>query len=80
MRGVLDKEEVLFAKNDNYLFGVHVVVGLPGTLAELISEPSSYALFRDLRIIAVDEADACFQVCAAARASVVACALPRPLE
>lgn len=65
MRGVLDKEEVLFAKNDNYLFGVHVVVGLPSTLAELITEPNAYALFRDLRIIAVDEADACFQVCIA---------------
>ncbi len=59
---MLDKEEVLFAKNDNYLFGVHVVVGLPSTLAELITEPSAYSLFRDLRIIAVDEADACFQV------------------
>ena len=62
VRGILDKEEVLFAKNDNYLFGVHVVVGLPSTLAELIIKPNAYALFRDLRIIAVDEADACFQV------------------
>ena len=71
VRGVLDKEEVLFAKNDNYLFGVHVVVGLPATLAELVTEPNAYALFRDLRIIAVDEADACFQVCIAPRGSLV---------
>ena len=63
VRGILDKEEVLFAKNDNYLFGVHVVVGLPSTLAELITEPNAHELFRALRIIAVDEADACFQVC-----------------
>ncbi|KAK9856421.1 hypothetical protein WJX84_004394, partial [Apatococcus fuscideae] len=61
VRGILDKEEVLFAKNDNYLFGVHVVVGLPSTLAELITEPNAHELFRALRIIAVDEADACFQ-------------------
>ena len=63
VKGVLDKEEVLFAKNKGYLFGTHVVVGLPECLAEASRAPHAVPIMQHARAVAVDEVDACFQVC-----------------
>ena len=62
MKGVLDKEEVLFAKNKGYLFGTHVVVGLPECLAEASKAPHAVPIMQHTKAVAVDEVDACFQV------------------
>ena len=62
VKGVLDKEEVLFAKNKGYLYGTHVVVGLPECLAEASKEPHAVAIMQHTLAVAVDEVDACFLV------------------
>ena len=62
VKGVLDKEEVLFAKNKGYLYGTHVVVGLPQCLAEASKEPHAVAVMQHTLAVAVDEVDACFLV------------------
>lgn len=62
VKGVLDKEEVLFAKNKGYLWGTHVVVGLPECLAEASKEPHAVAVMQHTLAVAVDEVDACFLV------------------
>lgn len=59
---MLDKEEVLFAKNKGYLYGTHVVVGLPQCLAEASKEPHAVAVMQHTLAVAVDEVDACFLV------------------
>lgn len=60
VKGVLDKEEVLFVKNRDYLYGTHVVVGLPECLAEASKEPSAVPIMQYTTAVAVDEVDACF--------------------
>ena len=62
MKGCLDKEEVLRAKNNGWLFATSVVVGTPECLAELCTEPCAVRLTACLRAIAVDEVDAYSQV------------------
>ena len=62
VKGVLDQEEVLFAKNKGYLYGTHVVVGLPECLAEASKAPHAVAVMQHTRAVAVDEVDACFLV------------------
>ena len=62
VKGLLDKEEVLFAKNKGYLYGTHVVVGLPECLAEASKEPHAVAIMQHTVAVAVDEVDACFLV------------------
>ena len=62
MKGVLDTEEVLFAKNKGYLYGTHVVVGLPDCLAEASKEPHPVDIMKHTLAVAVDEVDACFLV------------------
>ena len=62
VKGVFDKEEVLFAKNKGYLYGTHVVVGLPQCLVEASKEPSAVPIMQHTRAVAVDEVDACFLV------------------
>ena len=62
VKGVLDQEEVLFAKNKGYLFGTHVVVGLPECLAEASKAPHAVPVMQHTRAVAVDEVDACFLV------------------
>jgi hypothetical protein len=63
VKGVLDKEEVLRAKNNGWLFATHVVVGTPECLAELVMEPNPYPLTDCLKALAVDEVDAFGRVC-----------------
>jgi len=58
VKGVLDKEEVLRAKNNGWLFACHVVVGTPQCLAELATPPEAFPLAACLRALAVDEVDA----------------------
>ena len=65
VKGVLDQEEVLFAKNKGYLYGTHVVVGLPECLAEASKEPHAVAVMQHTLAVAVDEVDACFLVSSA---------------
>lgn len=62
VKGVLDKEEVLFAKHKGYLFGAHVVVGLPDCLAEASKGPDAVSIMQHTKAVAVDEVDACFLV------------------
>ena len=62
VKGVLDKEEVLFAKTQSYLYGAHVVVGTPDCLAELSQQPSAQPVMAHVQAVAVDEVDACFEV------------------
>lgn len=62
VKGLLDKEEVLFAKNKGYLFATHVVVGLPDCLAEASKEPHAVSIMQHTLAVAVDEVDACFLV------------------
>ena len=62
VKGVLDKEEVLFAKTQSYLYGAHVVVGTPDCLAELSQQPNAQPVMAHVRAVAVDEVDACFEV------------------
>ena len=62
VKGVLDKEEVLFAKNKGYLWGSHVVVGLPECLEEASKEPHAVVVMQHTLAVAVDEVDACFLV------------------
>lgn len=59
---MLDKEEVLFAKHKGYLFGAHVVVGLPACLAEATKAPDAVPIMQHTKAVAVDEVDACFLV------------------
>ena len=59
---MLSQEEILFAKTQGYLKGVHVIVGLPDCLVELAKEPNAMDVLSHLRALAVDEVDACFQV------------------
>ncbi|KAK9816599.1 hypothetical protein WJX72_002558 [[Myrmecia] bisecta] len=61
VKGLLDKEEVLLAKNNGYLRSVHVVVGTPACLAEVCSEPNALPVMQAVKAVAVDEVDACFQ-------------------
>lgn len=60
VKGVLDQEEVLFAKNKGYLYGTHVVVGLPECLVEASKAPHAVPVMQHTRAVAVDEVDACF--------------------
>ncbi|DBA85379.1 TPA: hypothetical protein ACH3X2_006058 [Trebouxia sp. C0005] len=60
VKGVLDQEEVLFAKNKGYLYGTHVVVGLPECLVEAGKAPHAVPVMQHTRAVAVDEVDACF--------------------
>lgn len=46
VRGCLDKEEVLRAKNAAYLNGCHVVVGTPDCLAECLLDPSPFPVMQ----------------------------------
>ena len=62
VKGVLDKEEVLFAKTQSYLYGAHVVVGTPDCLAELSQQPNAQPVMAHVKAVAVDEVDACFEV------------------
>ena len=62
VKGVLDKEEVLFAKTQSYLYGAHVVVGTPDCLAELSQQPNAQPVMAHVQAVAVDEVDACFEV------------------
>ena len=62
VKGVLDKEEVLFAKTQSYLYGAHVVVGTPDCLAELSQQPNAQTVMAHVQAVAVDEVDACFEV------------------
>ena len=58
VKGCLDKEEVLRAKHNGWLFATSVVVGTPECLAELCTEPCAVRLAACLRAVAVDEIDA----------------------
>ncbi|DBA95016.1 hypothetical protein WJX77_005449 [Trebouxia sp. C0004] len=60
VKGVLDQEEVLFAKNKGYLYGTHVVVGLPECLVEASKAPHAVPVMQYTKAVAVDEVDACF--------------------
>ena len=62
MRGILDKEEVLLAKNAGSLRHVHVVIGTPDAMVEAASDPQAAPVLRAVKALAVDEADACLQV------------------
>lgn len=73
---MLDKEEVLFAKHKGYLFGAHVVVGLPDCLAEATKGPDAVAIMQHTMALAVDEVDACFLVRCVLHRS--ACVLHQP--
>lgn len=46
VKGCLDKEEVLRAKNANYLRSCHVVVGTPECLAECLTGPESIPIMQ----------------------------------
>ena len=50
VRGCLDKEEVLRAKNAFYLKGCKVVIGTPECLAECISEPSALPIMQSTKV------------------------------
>ena len=63
MRGLLDKEELLWAKTSGLLAGADLLVATPAALAEAMAEPSAVAdALRHARLLVVDEVDACFQV------------------
>lgn len=62
VKGLLDKEEVLLAKNSGSLRGAHVVIGTPDAVAEAVSAPDPVPVLGSLKALAVDEADACLQV------------------
>lgn len=62
VKGVLDKEEVLLAKHQEYLRHVHVVVATPAALAELLAEPDARPVMSHVKAIAIDEVDACLKV------------------
>lgn len=60
MRGLLTKEEVIMAKAAEYLKGCHVVVGTPAAIMEVVTEqPQALPLLDSLRVLAIDEVDAC---------------------
>jgi hypothetical protein len=50
VRGCLDKEEVLRAKNAGYLHRCHVVVGTPRCLAECLAEPSPLQVMQHSKV------------------------------
>jgi hypothetical protein len=58
VKGCLDKEEVLRAKTNGFLFAATVVVGTPQCLAELCAAPAAFRLMPCVRAVAVDEMDA----------------------
>ncbi len=63
MRGLLDKEEVLWAKTRGLLRGAHLLVATPAALAEAMAPPdAALDALRHARLLVVDEVDACFQV------------------
>ena len=63
VRGLLDKEEVLWAKTRGLLRGAHLLVATPSALAEAMAPPDAAAdALRHARLLVVDEVDACFQV------------------
>ena len=62
MRGLLNEGEVEAAKASGYLKGVHVLVATPDNLASVRSMRGYEGIFTDLKAVAVDEVDACFNV------------------
>ena len=50
VKGCLDKEEVIWAKNRRYLNGAHVVVGTPGCLAECLAGPESLDVMQHTKV------------------------------
>lgn len=61
VRGLLSEEEVEAAKASGYLRGVHILVATPKNLVTVRRLPEFQTMFNDLKALAVDEVDACFQ-------------------
>ena len=55
---MLDKEEVLFAKNKGCPFGTHVVVGLPKSLAEASKAPHDVPIMQHIPVTTCNTQDA----------------------
>lgn len=65
VRGVLNKEELVMAVGTAYLRHCHVVVGTPTCIAQVAEESGGSAAsgaLDHLRVICVDEVDACWQL------------------
>lgn len=54
---------MLLAKNGGSLRNVHVVIGTPDAVAEAAVAPNAVPILTAVKALAVDEADACLQVC-----------------
>eukprot|EP00887_Chlorella_sp_A99_P003266 scaffold9.g3266.t1 len=62
VRGLLLDEELEHAKKDFYLKGVHVVVGTPAMIAAALAPPDPLpSVMQHVKVVAVDEVDACYQ-------------------
>lgn len=59
VKGCLDTEEVLRAKNAGTLRGAHVVVGTPECLAECLEEPSAFPVMQHSKVRAASVGSAC---------------------
>jgi len=60
VRGLLNKEEVVMAKETPYLNGVHVVVATPQSLVDVYLGEDRKPLLDFLKVLAIDEFDECF--------------------
>jgi hypothetical protein len=50
VRGILDKEEVLWTKTAGYVSDCHVVVGTPDCLAEVLQEPNATRVMQHTKV------------------------------
>lgn len=81
VRGILNKEEVVMAKQSlTYLSQVHVVVATPATIMEAVLEPSPLrGLVEHLQVLVVDEVDECFTQAPDQMAALLEAACTPPL-
>eukprot|EP00798_Chlamydomonas_sp_ICE-L_P003454 gene3454-13512_t len=75
VRGLLNKEEVVRATTTSYIDGVHVLVATPAALLEVYTgENGKRNIFSDLKTLAIDEFDECFNQSPEAMTLLLACA------
>lgn len=83
VRGILDKEEVVLAKNHDILSRTDLLVATPDALAEVMTEPEAQpGVISHATCVIIDEVDACFQAHSEAMETILTAAAarkPRPV-
>lgn len=74
VKGLLNKEELVFAQSTTAFRGTHVVIATPACLAEALAPPEPLPFLAHAKALAIDEVDDCFEKDGEAMRAIMAAA------